>query len=302
MKVGFVGIGNMGFGMASNVLNKGYEVCAFDLNPAALERFKSIGGKTAKSNAELGANADVVFIMTMNGQQAESAMFGENGVCTDIKKGSVVVVTASCGTSYIKKLGDMMPEGVELIDCPVTGGQSGANNGSLTLMASGKKEVFEKIKPVLESCSGRIYYCGTNLGDGQNAKSCNQLITGITYVATAEALALAVKVGLDPEVVTDIIGNGVAGSQMFRTVANNAMDRKFENSGANILTMYKDMGIVMDIARENEIPLFISSHVNEYFKTAWARNKKEDAWAIVKVTEELCGVTIERITNKIKLQ
>ena len=85
---------------------------------------------------------------------------------------------------------------------------------------------------------------------------------------------------------------------MFRTVANNTMDRKFENSGANILTMYKDMGIVMDIAREYEIPLFVTSHVNEYFRTAWARNKKEDAWAITKVTEDLCGVTIERNANK----
>ncbi len=298
MKVGFVGIGNMGFGMAANVLKAGFAVSAFDLNPDTLERFRAIGGGVCANNAELAADADVVFVMTMNGQQAESAMFGENGVCSTIRKGSAVVVTASCGTAYIKKLGEMMPEGVYLIDCPVTGGQRGSNSGTLTLMASGDKAAFDKIHPVLEACSSKIYYCGGELGDGQNAKSCNQLITGITYVATAEALALAVKVGLDPELVTSIIGDGIAGSDMFRTVANNTMDRKFENSGANILTMYKDMGIVMDIARQYEIPLFLTSHVNEYFRTAWARNRKEDAWAITKVTEDLCGVKIERGANK----
>lgn len=298
MKVGFVGIGNMGFGMASNVLKAGYEVNAFDLNPVALDRFQAIGGGVCGSNAELAAQSDVIFVMTMNGQQAESAMFGENGLCSTIKPGSVIIVTASCGTAYMKKLGEMMPKDVYLIDSPVTGGQSGANAGALTLMVSGDQKTFEKIRPVLECCSSKIYYCGGALGDGQNAKSCNQLITGITYVATAEALALAVKVGLDPELVTQIIGDGIAGSNMFRTVANNTMDRKFENSGANILTMYKDMGIVMDIAREYEIPLFLTSHVNEYFRTTWARNRAEDAWAITKITEELCGVTIERGANK----
>lgn len=298
MKVGFVGIGNMGFGMASNVLKAGYEVNAFDLNPVALDRFQKIGGGVCKSNAELAEKSDVIFVMTMNGQQAESAMFGDNGLCSSIRPGCVIVVTASCGTAYMKKLGEKMPEGTYLIDSPVTGGQRGANAGALTLMVSGDKEAFDRIHPVLECCSSKIYYCGTKLGDGQNAKSCNQLITGITYVATAEALALAVKVGLDPELVTQIIGDGIAGSDMFRTVANNTMDRKFENSGANILTMYKDMGIVMDIAREYEIPLFLTSHVNEYFRTAWARNRNEDAWAITKVTEELCGVTIERSANK----
>ena len=298
MKVGFVGIGNMGFGMAANVLKAGFEVNAFDLKQDTLERFRAIGGGVCVSNAELAADADVVFVMTMNGQQAESAMFGENGVCMNIRKGSAVVVTASCGTAYIKKLGEMMPEGVYLIDCPVTGGQTGSNSGTLTLMAAGDKGAFDKIYPVLEACSSKIYYCGNELGGGQNAKSCNQLITGITYVAAAEALALAVKVGLDPELVTSIIGDGIAGSDIFRTVANNTLDRKFENSGANILTMYKDMGIIMDIAKEYEIPLFLTSHVNEYFRTAWARNRNEDTWAISKITEELCGVKIERGCNK----
>lgn len=294
MNVGFVGIGNMGFGMAENILKAGYTVSAYDLNPTTLERFQAIDGRVCKSNAELAASSDVIFVMTMNGQQAESAMFGENGLCSEVKDGCIIVVTASCGTAYIKKLGRMLPPNVYLIDCPVTGGQRGSNSGTLTLMASGNPDAFKKIHPVLECCSSKIYYCGTELGDGQNAKSCNQLITGITYVATAEALALAVKVGLDPELVTSIIGDGIAGSDIFRTVANNTMERKFENSGANILTMYKDMGIVMDIAKEYEIPLFLTSHVNEYFRTAWARNRQEDAWAITKVTEELCGVTIEK--------
>lgn len=298
MRIGFVGIGNMGFGMAENILRGGYEVSAYDLNPETLERFKRIGGKTCKDNAELGEKSDIVFVMTMNGQQAESAMFGENGLCASMKPGSIVIVTASCGTSYMKKIGNQMPEGVTLIDCPVTGGQKGADSGTLTLMAAGNKEALEKVMPVLKKCSQKIYVCGEQLGDGQNAKSCNQLITGITYIASAEALALAVKTGLDPKLVTDIIGDGIAGSDMFRTVANNTMDRRFENSGANILTMYKDMGIVMDIAKENEMPLFLSSHVNEYFKAAWARNRNEDAWAVSKIVEELCGVTIERKKEK----
>lgn len=294
MNVGFIGLGNMGFGMAVNIVKGGFTVNGYDLNPEALGRFKDQGGEVCKSAAEVAEKSDVVFIMTMNGQQAESVMFGENGVCGSLRSSGTVVICASCGTEYIKKIAAVMPAGQHLIDCPVTGGHHGANNGTLTLMVSGDKGVYNSIRSILETCSGKIYYCGEEVGDGQNAKSCVQAITGIEYIATAEVLALAVKVGLDPELVTDIILNSVAGSDMIKTVANFTMDRKFENTGANILAMYKDMGIVMDIARDYEMPMFLTSHANEYFRTAWARNKNEDCWAVVKVTEDLCGVEIKR--------
>lgn len=298
MKVGFVGLGNMGFGMAENIVKNGFETYGFDLNPKALERFAEIGGKTGASSADIAKDADVVLVMTMNGPQADAVLFGENGVCETLKEGGTAVVCASCGPEWIKKLGEKMPEGRTLIDCPVTGGAHGAKAGTLTLMVSGDKAKIEEICPVLEACSSRIYNCGPNLGDGQNAKSCNQAITGVTYVATAECLALAMKVGLDPQIVTDIIGNGVAGSDIFRTIARNAMDRKFENAGANIMTMYKDMNIVQDIARSVNMPLFLTNHANEYFHVAYAKHPEQDCWGIVRVTEELCDVEIRRPDNK----
>ena len=297
MKVGFIGIGNMGFGMASNVLKKGFETAAFDLKQETLDRFAAIGGKTVKTNAELG-DCDVVYVMTMTGAQAESALFDANGLCSTLKKGAVVIITASCGGKYMKEIAAKMPEGIAVLDCPVTGGQTGANNGTLTFMISGAKDVIESIRPVLEACASNIYYCGPNPGDGQNAKSCNQLMTGITYIASAEAMVLAAKAGLDPEVVANVIGNGIAGSQMFRQVANYEMDRAFTAGGAGMHTMYKDMGLVMDLARDTECPLQFGALTTEYFRTGWVKYQKECTWALAKITEELAGTEVVRGMNK----
>lgn len=294
MRVGFVGIGNMGMGMALNILKAGYQVSAFDIARERLEEFEKLGGHACSDNEELGRNSDVVFVMTMTGQQAESALFGDLGVCEGIGKGSVIIVTASCGSEYIQKIAAQLPEGVELLDCPVTGGQAGAQSGTLTLMPAGKRAAFEKVEDILKACSQMIYYCGEQIGNGQSAKSCNQLVTGITLVATAEAMAMAAKVGLDPEVVTGIISNGMAGSKMFTAMANNTMDHKYENAGAGIMTLYKDMGIVMDIARQYEIPLQLSAMTSEIFKTAYVRNNKSDIWSVGQLYEEACGTKVER--------
>ena len=298
MNVGFIGIGNMGFGMAANILKAGFNVTAFDLSKGALDRFEEIGGNVCSNNAELGEMSDVVFVMTMSGPQADSAMYGENGLCEKIKKGAVVIVTASCGEPWIKKIEEKIPEDVFLLDCPVTGGQTRANSGELTLMLSGDKNAYEKAEPVLKACSEKIYYCGKNPGDGQNAKSCNQLMTGIEYIAAAEALSLAMKAGLDAEIVANIIGDGVAGSQMFRQVANYAMDRDFMGGGANMMTMHKDMDLVMEVARNYDCPLNLSALTAEYFRSGWVKYKDECTWAVAKVVEDMCGTVIDRNANK----
>lgn len=293
-KIGFVGLGDMGFFMARNLLEAGHSVRGFDLNPQRLERFKEQGGVACSSSADVAKDAEVVFVMTMNGEQAKSVLFEENGLCSTLKKDSVIIVTSSCGATAMQDIAGNLPAGIDLIDCPVSGGTSGADAGKLTVMVADRQGAVDSCRDILEVISGKIYFCGEQPGLGQKAKSCAQAICGVTYIAAAEALALGVKAGLKAELLTEIIGSSVAGSQMFNTVANKVMDRQFKNSGAALLTMYKDMGLVMDLAKESEAPLFITAQANEFFKTAWVKDRTEDAWAVAKITEEIIGVKTER--------
>ena len=214
--VGVIGLGNMGMGIAKNLLKAGFTTRGYDLFEAKREELKGYGGVSCSSPAEVGDGAEVVFVMVMNGAQALDVAFGENGLCKTMKPGSVLFLTATIGMGYAQQLAKGLQEyGIEMIDSGVSGGLSGAHNGTLTLMASGKKEVYDSCKDVMDAIASNPNHVGTEPGQGQVVKSCLQALIGAEFTATFELLVMGAKAGVDPQILLDVIGTSGGGCGVF---------------------------------------------------------------------------------------
>ncbi|NQU27946.1 MAG: NAD(P)-dependent oxidoreductase, partial [Candidatus Marinimicrobia bacterium] len=166
-KIGIIGLGDMGIGMAANLLKKGFELSGFDLREDRLNELARLGGRPAGTCQEVAENSDVVFIMVLNGQQVKEVVLGETGILKGLKPGSTIIVSATINPSEVKDLEQpILAMGINLIDSPVSGGKSGADNGTLTLMTAAKKEVFEDCKNVLEAVGQNIFHVGEEIGIG----------------------------------------------------------------------------------------------------------------------------------------
>ncbi|MCY4100857.1 MAG: NAD(P)-binding domain-containing protein, partial [Rhodobacteraceae bacterium] len=166
---GVVGLGNMGSGLARNLLKNGFPTVVFDLDLQKVSALTEIGCKPAENVSVVGENSDAVFVMVMNGQQAESVIFDSGGLAETMSLGSVIILTATIEPHEARAIGDKLADTkIELIDCPVSGGFPGAQGGTLTLMAAGKDAILDKYKPVMEAVSKVIHRVGTNPGDGQS--------------------------------------------------------------------------------------------------------------------------------------
>lgn len=172
-KIGFVGLGNMGMGMALNLVRAGYEVTGLDLVKEKEEFFEKHGGKIANNNKEVGKVSELVFVMVLNDRQARSVIFGEDGLIEGMGKGSILVLTASIGQASSAMLGrDLKNAGIYFVDAAVSGGQKGADEGTLTIMESASEEILDTCEEVMEVIGKKIIRCGEHAGDAQVIKSC----------------------------------------------------------------------------------------------------------------------------------
>ena len=293
--VGVIGLGNMGMGIAKNLLKAGFTTRGYDLFEAKREELKGYGGVSCSSPAEVGDGAEVVFVMVMNGAQALDVAFGENGLCKTMKPGSVLFLTATIGMGYAQQLAKGLQEyGIEMIDSGVSGGLSGAHNGTLTLMASGKKEVYDSCKDVMDAIASNPNHVGTEPGQGQVVKSCLQALIGAESTATFELLVMGAKAGVDPQILLDVIGTSGGGCGVFKNCVPLIMDRKFKDTGSAITTMSKDLNITMDLAREVGCYMPTTASARELFMAGLTRYPDEDNWSITKILEEIAGVQVKR--------
>lgn len=293
--VGVIGLGNMGMGIAKNLLKAGFPTRGYDLLEAKREELKGYGGVPCASPAEVGDGAEVVFVMVMNGAQALDVAFGENGLCKTMKPGSVLFLTATIGMGYAQQLAKGLQEyGIEMIDSGVSGGLSGAHNGTLTLMASGKKEVYDSCKDVMDAIASNPNHVGTEPGQGQVVKSCLQALIGAEFTATFELLVMGAKAGVDPQILLDVIGTSGGGCGVFKNCVPLIMDRKFKDTGSAITTMSKDLNITMDLAREVGCYMPTTASARELFMAGLTRYPDEDNWSITKILEEIAGVQVKR--------
>ena len=293
-KVGLIGVGNMGMGMSRNILKAGHELTVYDVRPEPLETLVKEGAHAAASPREVGAAADAVFIMVLNVEQVKAALLTEDGLLAGLKPGSTVICTATIGRSQVIEVAELVTvEGINIVDAPVSGGAPGAAAGTLTMMVSAPTETFEASRPVLEAVGRDICHVGEEVGMGQTVKSALAVLIGTTYAGIFEALTLAVKAGVTPETLRDVVSTSVVGNFLFRDTTQNILDRNF-NGQSNIGTMYKDLTLAKNMASECGVPLFAASAAFELFQAGKAVNPDEDNWTIIKILENIAGIEIKK--------
>jgi 2-hydroxy-3-oxopropionate reductase len=287
--VGFIGLGIMGGPMASNLLRAGFDVIGFDLVESSLERLAGEGGQVAPSVARATADADVVITMLPNFPQVEAVAFGEGGVLESAKPGLLYIDMSSIRPQTSRRIAEEGAEhGVRVLDAPVSGGEKGAIDGVLSIMVGGSADDFAEAMSLFEPLGKTIVHVGP-AGAGQTVKAANQLVVGGTYALVAEAIVLLEASGLDAGLGLDVLAGGLAGSRILELKRRSMVERQFE-PGFRIDLHHKDMGIVLDAAREAEVALPVGGLVAQLIASARARGHGHlDHSALLKVAENLSG-------------
>jgi L-threonate 2-dehydrogenase len=270
-KIGFIGLGAMGFGMAANLCRAGFAVTGFDLRGEALERLVERGGAWAATPAEAAQGAQLLFLMVVNDAQVEAALFGEHGAAAALTRGATVVLSSTVPAGFVRDLAARLSKrGLHLLDAPVSGGAVAAEKGELTIMASGAPEAFAAADPALEACARTVYRLGDAPGIGSSVKAVNQLLAGIHVVAAAEGMAFGTALGADPKVLYEVIRNAAGGSWMFgNRVPHMLADDYTPRSACDIWV--KDLGMVLGIGKDLRMPLPVAAAAYQVVMMAAAR-------------------------------
>ena len=295
MKAGVIGLGDMGSGLAKNLIAAGFETSGFDLSETRMAQFTEMGGVSRTGAGEVGSHADVVFVMVMNGDQAASVIFDDGGLASTMREGGIIILTATIKPSEARAIGARLEgTGLRMIDSPVSGGFPGAQGGTLTMMAAAPEDLMTAARPVMEAVSGTIHHVGNAAGEGQVMKSCLQSIIGSIFSATFEAAALAAKAGVSGQVVYDVVSTSGAGCGITKTALENIIDRKFEGTGSGIGTMHKDLTISLDMAEELGVPLFTAATAMQIFHQGKTKYPHGDNWICTRIMEEIVGAELHR--------
>jgi 3-hydroxyisobutyrate dehydrogenase-like beta-hydroxyacid dehydrogenase len=291
--IGVIGLGNMGMGMANNIIGSGFSLTGYDLESNRLHALKDLGGKIAQNPKEVGQQADVVFVMVLNGEQVYQVVAGNDGLLDSMKAGSTIIVTATIEPKEIREVAEVVfAKGINLIDSPVSGGKSGAEDGTLTMMVAAQKEVFDANQDVFKAIGEKIFHVGEEIGIGQTVKGALQAFIGASFTAIFESLVLGVKAGVKGETLVEVFSASAVGSPLFRNCAQLIMDRQFENTGSHIGTMYKDLGISMAMAKENGVAMFTTAAAHELFQSGISLFPDQDNWSIVKLLEQIADTKV----------
>ena len=293
MKIGLIGLGIMGKPMAKNMLKAGYDLTVSDLNKANVDEVVAAGAKAA-SNKEIGETCDVVMTMLPNSPHVKSVMLGENGVASFMKPASVFIDMSSINPVASKEIAAALAEkNIEMLDAPVSGGEPKAIDGTLSFMVGGKQEVFDAHKAILETMGASVVRCG-DVGAGNTTKLANQIIVACNIQALAEALTLAQKAGVDPQLVFEAIKGGLAGSTVMNAKAP-MMIAGNDKPGFKIDLHIKDLNNALDCAHSVGAPVPMTAEVQEILQ--WMHNHEggqKDHSAIAQYYEYLTGIQIGR--------
>jgi 2-hydroxy-3-oxopropionate reductase len=291
LKLGFVGLGIMGAPMAGHLINAGHEVF-INTRSKVPEGLASSSAVQCASPQEVASKADIIFTMVPDTPDVEKVLFGEKGIATGLSKGKIVVDMSSISPistkEFAKKVNAM---GCDYLDAPVSGGELGAKNATLSIMVGGDENVFEKVKPVFELMGKNINLVGGN-GDGQTAKVANQIIVALNIEAVAEALLFASKAGADPAKVRQALMGGFASSKILEVHGERMVKRTFD-PGFRIELHQKDLNLALNSARALGVSLPNTATAQELFNSCSAHGGK--AWdhsAMVRALEKLANFEI----------
>lgn len=293
--IGVIGLGDMGSGLAKNLMSNGFSVFGLDLKPERQAAFIDMGGTLVDDAADLGRRVDAAFVMVMNGDQAKSVILGPDGLVENMEQGGVVILSATIKPHEAVEIGAaMLGSGIDLIDTPVSGGFPGAQGGTLTMMAAAPDEVMVRARPVLEAVSASIHHVGTKAGDGQTVKACLQSLIGSQFSATFEAAALAAKAGVSGEVLYNVFSTSGAGSGVVNNALQKIIDREFEGTGSHINTMHKDLTISLNLAENLGVPMHTAAAAMQIFHAGRSKYPNGDNWVCTRVIEEIIGAELHR--------
>ncbi|MEV6909330.1 2-hydroxy-3-oxopropionate reductase [Amycolatopsis sp. NPDC051071] len=289
IKLGFVGLGIMGGPMAGHLVAAGHEVSGFDTNADALERLEAAGGRAASGVTDAVDGAAVVITMLPNHPQVEAVVLAPGGVLESAKPGTLLIdmstIRPETSIEVAERAGD---RGIRVLDAPVSGGQAGAQQGSLSIMVGGEDADFAAALPILEAVGKTIVHVGPH-GAGQVVKAANQLVVGGTYGLIAEAIVLLEASGVDAGVGLDVLAGGLAGSRILELKRKSMVAREFA-PGFRIDLHHKDMGIALAAARQAEVALPITGLVAQLIAAGRAMGHGSlDHSALLKVVEALSG-------------
>ncbi len=297
MKLGFVGLGIMGRPMSKNLVKAGHEVYVFDFNKEAVDDLVSLGATACTSAADVAEKVDTIITMVPNSPHVRAVCLGENGIADTAKAGTVVIDMSSIDPVESKSIGaDLLAKGIELMDCPVSGGEPKAIEGTLSVMCGGKKETFDKYYDVLMNMAGSVVYVG-ELGSGNVAKLANQMIVGINIAAVSEALTMAKKAGADPELVYQAIRGGLAGSTVLDAKAPMMLRHDFK-PGFRIELHIKDLNNALNASHAINSAVPLTSQVMEMMQSLKSHGDEVcDHSALLKFYERSSNVSIQKYDN-----
>jgi 2-hydroxy-3-oxopropionate reductase len=285
--VGFIGLGIMGKPMAENLIEAGYDVVAYNRTREKAEQLD--GAAVAETPKEVAERSDVIITMLPDSPQVEEVIAGEDGVLDGIKKGALVVDMSTISPVVTEGLADKASErGASTLDAPVSGGDVGAIDGTLSLMVGGSEEDFERALPLFEVMGKTVTHVGP-VGTGQVVKAANQIVVALTIEAVSEALVLGSKGGVPPEKILDVLGGGLAGNKVMEVKREKMLDHSFD-PGFRVELHHKDLGIALAAGREYGVNLPVTAIVDQMLETLKMRGRgDQDHSALLTLIEDSSG-------------
>ena len=288
LSVGVIGLGAMGMGMAQSLRRAGHVVNVFDVRAEVAQKFAAEGGVVCASLEAIAAASDILVSVVVNAAQTESVLFGDgtpqSGCANHLKAGSVFVMCSTVEPAFSvgleKKLNDL---GLLYIDAPISGGAAKAASGQMTMMTAGAPAAYAKAETFLNAMAAKVYKLGDSAGAGSKVKIINQLLAGVHIAAAAEAMALGLREGVDPEALYEVITHSAGNSWMFENRMAHVLAADYTPLSA-VDIFVKDLGLVLDMARASKFPLPLSSTAHQMFMQAsTAGFAKEDDSAVIKI-------------------
>jgi 3-hydroxyisobutyrate dehydrogenase-like beta-hydroxyacid dehydrogenase len=283
----------MGIGLAKNIAAAGFDLVGHDLRAERRDMLEALGGTAADDARGVGAESDAVFVMVLNGDQARDVVAGDDGLLSGMSPGDTVIMSATIHPGETREIGATVEgAGVHYIDTPVSGGLSGAESGTLVMMAAAKQDVLDLNRDVLEAVGEKTFHVGEEIGAGQTVKAALQAFIGTSFAGIFESLVLGAKAGVSGETMYEVFGASGVGGPLFHNCARLIMGRQFKDTGSHIGTMYKDLSISMALGKDVGVPMFTTAAAFELFRAGISKFPTEDNWAIVKLLEELADTEV----------
>jgi 3-hydroxyisobutyrate dehydrogenase len=290
-QIGFIGVGVMGKPMAKNLLKAGYSLHVYDIVQEPVKELVGAGAQAARSAKEVGEKSEIVITIVPTSREVQEVYLQADGVLAGIKAGSIIIDMSTIDPIVSQEVAAAaQKKKVEMLDAPVSGGQGGAIEATLTIMVGGKEEIFKQCQDIFRAMGKNIYYCGP-IGSGEISKIVNNMVLAICMQATCEGMILGTKAGVQPKTLYEIMSKSSAQNWALNTyMPKKAFKGDFE-PGFMVDLMYKDLGLAQNLASAYKVPILFGAEVRQVFEMARVAGKgRKDFSAILTTLEEIVGL------------